>query len=205
MPTKIKICGITTLADATAAFALGADAIGLNFHPGSPRAVGVPDAAAIVRGLDPGRCVVGVFVDSPRERIATIARSVGLTALQLHGDEDPAACAGWEPLRVVKALRVRSDAAALAHEAARYPGAYILVDAPSLRYGGSGTTFDWDLAAGIARDRLIVAGGLTPDNVVAAIRRLHPAGVDVASGIEDGPGRKNHGKLEAFIRAAQGA
>jgi phosphoribosylanthranilate isomerase len=205
MPCKVKICGVTTLADATAAFAFGADAIGLNFHPGSPRALGVPEAAAIVRGLDPGRCVVGVFVDSPRERIATISRSVGLTALQFHGDEDPAACVGWEPLPVIKALRVRSDAAALAREAARYPGAYILVDAPSLRYGGTGTTFDWDVAAVLDGDRLIVAGGLTPENVVAAVRKLHPAAVDVASGVEDAPGRKNHGKLEAFIRAAQGA
>ena len=205
MAVRVKICGVTDPEDAAAAFALGADAIGLNFHAPSSRAVTPATARAIVQHVGAGRCAVGVFVNASRARIASVVREVGLTALQLHGDEMPADCSGWEPLTVVKALPAAGTAEDLAALAARFPVAYVLVDAPSGGYGGSGRTFPWHVAAGIARERLIVAGGLSPDNVEEAVRTLRPAWVDVASGVEDRPGRKSHAKLEAFITAAKGA
>ncbi len=202
---RVKICGITSAEDARAAFALGAHAIGLNFHPASPRAVTPRQAQAIVEGVGSGGCVVGVFVNAPRERVAAVAREVGLTAVQFHGDETPEDCAAWEPLAVIKTLHASGSAAELAARAARYRVAYVLVDAPAPGYGGSGRTFPWEAAAGVPRERLIVAGGLTPENVADAVRILRPAGVDVASGVEECPGRKSHAKLEAFITAATAA
>jgi len=204
MAVKVKICGVMTRADAETAFALGADAIGLNFCARSPRAVTVPAAREIVLGLPSGRCVVGVFCNSPREQVAAIASEVGLTALQFHGDEPPEDCLGWKDLIVIKALAAKGPEQ-LAKRAAEYAVAYVLVDTPSAAYGGSGRTFDWQVAAMVPRNRLIVAGGLTAGNVADAVRMLRPVAVDVASGVEQSPGRKDHEKIKAFIEAAKTA
>jgi phosphoribosylanthranilate isomerase len=203
MPVKVKICGITSITDAQAAFALGADAIGLNFYALSPRAVNVEQAREIVASLPARACAVGVFVDAPRAAVAETAQRVGLSALQFHGAEPPEACLGWD-LLVVKALPAEGPEP-LVDRAARYPMAYLLVDAPSAGFGGSGRRFAWELAAAIPRHRLVVAGGLTPANVAEAVRALRPLAVDVASGVESSPGRKDHEKLKAFIDAAKAA
>jgi phosphoribosylanthranilate isomerase len=202
MPVRVKICGVTLAADAQAAFRCGADAIGLNFHPPSPRAVTLAQAMEVVSGLDRGACTVGVFVNAPRDEIARVVRALGLRAIQLHGNEAPEDCAGWEGLTVIKALSA-SEPRGLAARAARYPTDYVLIDTPWAGFGGSGQTFDWKMAAAIPRERLMIAGGLTPDNVATAIRALRPAAVDVASGVETRPGQKDHDKIEAFIRAAK--
>ena len=204
MAVKVKICGIMSAADAEAAFELGADAIGLNFCPGSPRALTIAKACEIVRGLPATACVVGVFANALREQVASTARDVGLRALQFHGDERPEDCLGWDDLAVIKALAADGPEQ-LALRAARYNVAYVLVDAPSPRHGGSGRTFDWQIAAAIPRDRLVVAGGLTAENVAEAVRTLRPVGIDVASGVEHSPGRKDYEKVKAFIRAAKAA
>ena len=204
MSVKVKICGVMSSKDAAAALTLGADAIGLNFCAQSPRALTISQAQEITRGLPRGACVVGVFKNAPRDRVAAIAREVGLTALQFHGDEPPEECLGWEEFAVIKALSADAPEQ-LAASAARYAVHYVLVDTPSVTYGGSGRTFDWRIAAVIPRDRLVVAGGLTPENVAEAVRTLRPLGVDVASGVEHSPGRKDHEKLKAFIEAAKAA
>jgi phosphoribosylanthranilate isomerase len=193
-----------TRTDAEAAFALGADAIGLNFCARSPRAVTVPEAREIVLGLAHGLCVVGVFCNAPRAQVAAVASEVGLTALQFHGDEPPEDCLGWQDLTVIKAIAANGPEQ-LAERAAEYAVAYLLVDTPSATYGGSGRAFDWQIATMVPRDRLVVAGGLTADNVADAIRMLRPVAVDVASGVERSPGRKDHDKIKAFIEAAKAA
>ena len=200
---KVKICGMRSLDDARAAVAAGADFLGLNFHPPSPRRVTVAEARAIADAV-PGATLVGVFVDAPRAEVEDTAAAVGLSALQFHGDEDPDYCAGWS-WRTIKALRVRpgTDAATLA---ARYPTDWIMLDGykPGVR-GGTGVAFDPAHATGVPAERLFVAGGLTPDTVAAVVRALRPFAVDVASGVEERPGRKDHAKLEAFIRSAKEA
>ncbi len=203
MPVKVKICGVTRVADAEAAVDLGADAVGLNFYGGSPRCIAVGAARAIRSRLPATTCVVGVFVNAPREEIGAVAGAVGLSALQLHGDEPPEACLGWGDLVVIKALR--GGDADVATRAARYGVRYVLLDAASASYGGSGRRFDWRGAGAIPRERLVLAGGLTPENVADAVRLLRPAAVDVASGVEAAPGRKDHGRLKAFIEAAKTA
>ena len=204
MPVKVKICGVTTPGDAEAAVRCGADAIGVNFYAKSRRVVTVAQAKEVVRSIGPDACTVGVFVNAPREEIAHAVEVIGLRAIQLHGDETPEECAGWKGLTVIKALAAASGGE-LAARAARYAVDYVLLDTPLPSYGGSGQTFDWAMAAEIPAGRLVLAGGLTPSNVTAAIRAVRPVAVDVASGVEAYPGRKDHGKLEAFIRAAKAA
>ncbi|MBI4515576.1 MAG: phosphoribosylanthranilate isomerase [Deltaproteobacteria bacterium] len=200
---KVKICGITNVADALHAAAAGAAAIGLNFYPPSPRCLDPEAARAIVAALPPQVCAVGVFVNEARARVAEIARAVGLRALQFHGDESPADCRGW-PLKVIKALRVR-DAAALA-AAAAYDVDFVLLDAyVEGQAGGTGRRFAWELSAGCDRSRLILAGGLTPENVAAAVRLVRPLAVDVASGVETRPGVKDPELVRRFIANAQTA
>jgi len=199
----VKICGVRRLADAEAAVAAGADFLGLNFHPASPRYL-EPEAAVELAAALPGVALVGVFVDAPRARVEDIAARVGLTALQFSGDEDPAYCRGW-PWRTVKALRLGAgmDAPALA---ARYATDYLMVDTfvPGLM-GGTGVALDPALARGLPSERLFVAGGLRPESVAEVVRRLRPYAVDVASGVESRPGEKDHAKLQDFIRRAKAA
>jgi phosphoribosylanthranilate isomerase len=200
---KVKICGITNVADALAAAHAGAAAIGLNFYPRSPRCVSIEQARAIVAALPSGMCPVGVFVNETRARVAQIIAAVGLRAVQFHGDESPADCAGWS-VKVIKALRVR-DAASVTR-AADYPVDFILLDAYVEGHaGGTGQRFAWELAGTCDRARLILAGGLTADNVAEAVRVTRPLAVDVASGVERAPGIKDAQLIQRFIANAQTA
>ena len=205
MPVKVKICGVCRVEDARAAVRAGADFLGLNFHPESPRCVTVEDAVAIADAVG-GTALVGVFVDAPRARVEDVAGRVGLGAVQFHGDEDPDYCRGW-PWRVIKAIRVAPGADAAA-AAARFAGAvdYLLLDSfVAGRPGGTGVALDPAVAAGVPGERLFVAGGLRPETVADIVRALRPFAVDVASGVEASPGRKDHGKVEDFIRRAKAA
>ena len=203
MPVKVKICGVCSVADAQAAIAAGADFLGLNFHPASPRVVD-PERACEIAAAVPGTPLVGVFVDASRERVEEIAARVGLAALQFHGNEPPDYCTGWR-WRTIKAIRARpgEEPAAVA---ARYATDYILLDswAPDMA-GGTGVPLEPTSARGIPPSRLFVAGGLRPDTVATVVRELRPFAVDVASGVEARPGEKDHAKLEAFIRRAKAA
>ncbi len=207
----IKICGIRTLDEALAAIEAGADLLGFNFYPPSPRAIAPDDCTAIVAGLRArGQRVtcVGVFVNAAPEVIRATLEACGLDAAQLSGDEPPEAVTALGG-RAFKAIRPR-DAAEAEALAAAYAGGSspaLLLDArvPGL-YGGSGQTADWDLAQRLAaRYPLLLAGGLRPANVAAAIQAVHPWGVDVASGVESAPGVKSAEKMLAFCRAARQA
>jgi len=200
---KVKICGVCRVADAEAAVRAGADFLGLNFHPASPRCM-TPAAAAEIAAAVPGTALVGVFVDAPRAQVEDVAGRVGLAALQFHGDEPPEYCAGWS-WRVIKAIRVRPglDVPAAAR---RYAVDFVLVDSfVAARPGGTGVALDPAAAAGVPPERLFVAGGLRAETVAGVVKALHPFAVDVASGVEEAPGRKDHGKVEEFIRRAKAA
>jgi phosphoribosylanthranilate isomerase len=204
--TRVKICGITNLEDAEEAVRLGAWAIGLNHHTESPRFC-EPGVAAEIGTALKRRCeVVGVFVNPTLDEVARAADEEQLTMLQLHGDEGPAFCseaARRTGCRVIKALRVRSGADVQAAET--YRTDFHLLDAHTPRVaGGTGESFDWELAAGRRSEApLILAGGLTPDNVSEAIGIAHPFAVDVASGVEASPRRKDPALLAAFFEGAR--
>ncbi len=200
---RVKICGVTTAADALAAVAAGADAIGFNFFRGSRRFVSPAAAAAIAARLPRAICRVGVFVNAARQDIAAAAAVVGLSAIQFHGDETPDDCREWD-LKRIKALRVRDASAA---EVARgYDVDFILADAyVEGQFGGTGTNVAPAALVGFERRRLILAGGLTPENVVAAIRAVRPFAVDVASGVEEAPGKKDAARLRRFIENVRAA
>jgi phosphoribosylanthranilate isomerase len=205
--TRVKVCGITSPEDARLASREGADAVGLVFHEESPRHVDVEQACRIVAALPPLVLRVGVFVDAPAERMVEHAAAVGLDLLQLHGAEPHEALPAL-PRRVLKAFgvgpgfRVEDVAAYAPHVAG------ILLDTRSAdgRTGGTGRTFDWALA-GEVRERvpfLVLAGGLDAHNVAQAIRQVGPDAVDVSSGVESAPGRKDPDKLRSFIQAVRG-
>jgi tryptophan synthase beta subunit len=200
----VKICGITRAEDARLAAELGASAVGFVFWPGSPRYVEPSHAREIVRQLPPFVSAVGVFVDQPIEHVRAVAQSVGLAAVQLHGSEAPedAARVG---VRVIRAIG--ADPAGFA-EMERWPEpVMLLVDAADVsRHGGTGRVADWAAAARMAARRpLALAGGLTADNVEAAIRTVKPIAVDVSSGVESAPGIKDHARLRAFLGAVRRA
>jgi phosphoribosylanthranilate isomerase len=203
----VKICGVRTPEEAVAAAKAGADAVGLVFWLGSPRRVDAPVARAIARALPPAVLRVGVFVDAEREELARTADEAELDLLQLHGEEPPERFCGL-PRRAWKALRVGPGFAPA--EADRYAGraAGLVLDARvEGAPGGTGHAFDWSLARGV-RDRcgfLVLAGGLTPETVAEAIRAVRPHGVDVSSGVESAPGRKDPAKVRAFVEAARSA
>lgn len=201
---RVKICGITNAEDALQAAEAGADALGFVFHPASPRAVTAEQARRIVEQLPPLVTTVGLFVNCPPRQVGGTLTAAGLDVAQLHGDELPEDCR-IPGRRVIKALRVR-DADSL-RGAADYPVAALLLDAWSDgHYGGTGTTFDWQLAGELTRRRpLILAGGLTPDNVAAAIRQVRPYAVDVSSGVERRPGLKDHARVRKFIQQVRSA
>lgn len=205
---RVKICGITNLEDAEEAVGLGAWAIGLNHHPESPRLV-ASDVAAEIGAALKRRCeVAGVFVNSTLDEVARAATEEQLTMLQLHGDEGPAFCAEAARrtgCKVIKAVRVRSAADIQAAEAFRTD--FHMLDAHrGGTPGGTGESFDWELATSRRSDvPLILAGGLTPANVVEAIGVADPYAVDVASGVEAEPGRKDPALLAAFFERAQPA
>lgn len=199
---KIKICGITSLEDAQAAVTAGADALGFVFYKKSPRNVSFEQASAIIRCLPPFVQTVGLFVNEDLAIINGTADRCGLDIVQLHGEETPEFCAGVKR-RVIKAFRV-IDASSL-DQIKNYDVAACLLDAwcPDA-YGGTGKTFNWDLAAAAVTERcIILAGGLTPENVAEAVQTVRPYAVDVSSGVEAGPGRKDHEKVADFIHAAK--
>ena len=204
----VKICGITSPEDGVAAVEAGADAIGLVFWPESPRAVTPEGARAIGEALPPFVVRVGVFVDATRDEMTRVADAAGLDMLQLHGDEPPEAFAGL-PRRALKAVRVGDGFAP--EDALRYAGkaAGVLVDTRlpggTPLPGGTGVPFDWTLVKGLAEQVrfLVLAGGLAPENVAAAIRAVRPHGVDVSSGVESAPGRKDPKRVKALLDAVR--
>lgn len=199
---KVKICGITSIDDALWASACGADALGFVFYAKSPRCVTPAQARAIIVELPPFVTTVGLFVNEAPQTIREITADCGLAVVQLHGDETPADCAVAPP-RAIKALRVR-DELSLARHADFKTTALLLDTWVKDAYGGTGHTFNWQLAAEVARQRpVILAGGLTPDNVAEAIRQVRPYGVDVSSGVELKPGRKDSGLVKQFIQNAK--
>jgi len=194
---RVKVCGISDPEAALAAAEAGADAIGLIFAP-SRRRVTARRAREIVAALPPFVAKVGVFVDETRERIADTVEAVGLDTVQLHGSETPE-FAGAFSLPVLKAVRVR-DADSLTGLTEYRVAAFLLDTHDPEALGGTGRTFDWSLAAGAAVDyRIILSGGLRPDNIVEALDRVRPYGVDVSSGVETG-GAKDRGKIREFVR-----
>lgn len=199
---KIKICGITELDDALHAVDCGADALGFVFYERSPRAVTSKRAQAIIAELPPFVTVVGLFVNEDPLNIRLIADHCGLDVIQYHGDESPETVR-LAPRRSIRALRVRQSETL--DDIDHYPASGLLLDAwVSGAFGGTGVLCNWEIAGGIAKKRpVILAGGLTPENVAAAIQTVRPYGVDVSSGVEEAPGRKDRKKVAAFIRAAQ--
>jgi len=202
MRTRVKICGVTRIEDAIAAARLGADAIGLVFYASSPRCVSPEAAAQIVAALPPFVTAVGLFVDADPGEIRAIVQKAQLDLVQYHGEESPETCASIG-LPYIKAIRMRpgTDVCAAAN---RYREARaILLDAyhADLR-GGTGTEFDWDAVPRNVALPLILAGGLTPDNVTRAIAQIRPYAVDVSSGVEQTKGIKDAQRMEAFINAA---
>jgi phosphoribosylanthranilate isomerase len=202
--TRVKICGITSAEDAAAAVEAGADALGFVFVRGTPRHVQPEAAARIVQELPPFLTAVGVFVDQPLEEVLRTAEQCGLQAVQLHGEE-PAEYSRRIPIRVIKAIRVRE--AADLRPIATYPAHAFLLDAfVEGLAGGTGTSISWELARQ-AKGRLpiILSGGLRPETVGGAVRAVRPYGVDVSSGVEKSPGRKDHEKVREFIAAVREA
>lgn len=198
---KVKICGITCREDALAAVAAGADALGFNFCPASPRYIDPRRARDIVGALPPFIAAVGVFVDvaSPAE-VRRIARLSGVSVLQLHGDESPDYCRRLRrSYPLIKALRLGKDLNRRA--LGEYPVQAFLLDTyDDTRRGGTGKTFDWNLACDLAGLRpIILAGGLTPENVASAVRTVRPYAVDVCSGVEARPGKKDPEKIARFM------
>ncbi len=198
---RVKICGITNLEDARAAIDLGADALGFNFYRHSPRYIEPANAKPIIELLPPLISLVGIFVDefSP-DRILKLARAVGIGSVQLHGTESPEYVKKLAELRTIKAFRVdeKFDPAQLL---AFNVGAYLLDAYDPKLMGGTGKTFNWDVAVEAkVHGRVILAGGLTPVNVREAILKVQPYGIDVCSGVESTPGLKDASKMAALFR-----
>jgi len=203
MNTRVKICGITNLPDAQVAVAAGADALGFNFYEKSPRFVPMKTAAEISRALPLFTLRVGVFVNPAEELVRRAMGECGLNLLQFHGDEPPEFCTRFG-LMSMKAFRVR-DARSL-EELPKYPTDAWLLDAYSSEaFGGTGEKFNWNLAIEVQKlgKPVFLAGGLTPENVAEAIQRVQPFGVDVSSGVEISPGKKDHAKVRAFINESK--
>lgn len=195
----VKVCGTTCEDDALLAVALGADAVGFVFAP-SPRQIAHQIAGDIVKRLPPEIVAIGVFQDEPPERVLRVAHAAGLRGVQLHGRE-PVETAQWLSARLPMVIQAFAAGDARVGRARDYRAHAVLLDAP---HPGSGQVFDWSLAAEVpAGQRLIIVGGLTPTNVAAAVARARPWGVDVVSGVEREPGRKDPIKLREFIEAAR--
>src|SRR5262245_49917236 len=199
MAVKLKVCGVTSLEDARASIDCGAEYLGFNFYPKSPRYIAPTAARAIIERLPDEVISIGVFVNEPRpEDVDEILRVSGARMAQLHGDESPDYCAVVGAERVIKALRAGDD-----FEARRvldYPASAILLDAFDAKlYGGTGKTANWAVAREAARlTKIFLAGGLSPENITEAIRAVEPFAVDVNSGVESAPGRKDPSKLQAL-------
>ena len=203
--TRVKICGITRAEHARAAAGAGADAIGLMFYRPSPRFVTGAEARAVCAALPPLVAVVGVFVNPTPREVESVAREVPVDLLQFHGEESPELCAA-AGMPYVKAVRVRTrddiEAAAM-----RYPDARaLLLDAHhDALWGGTGASFDWTVVPDDVGRPIVLAGGLTPDNVAGAIRLVRPFAVDVSGGVESAPGEKDSQRMERFVKEVAGA
>ncbi len=204
MGARVKICGVTNYGDARRAVELGADYLGFNFYPGSPRYVTPARAREIIRRIRGGAKPVGVFVDAPVSQIETIARQAGLRVIQLHGGESPRVVqALGRQFTVWKALRVAGEKTLGRIRRFRAADAILLDAFQRGEKGGTGKTFDWKLARRARKQaRIILAGGLTPENVREAIGKARPFAVDVASGVESRPGKKDARKMRSFMKAA---
>jgi len=198
MNTKIKICGMTNVSNALFAAELGADMIGFIFVPSSPRYVTPAQAAEIVCQLPENVTPVGVFANESETRIRSIMQRTGIRMLQLHGNESPEECARYSG-DVIKAFHVKVgfDPSVLK----QYPTSLFLLDTfSSQALGGTGKTFNWDIAVEAKKyGNIMLAGGLNPENISEAITRVHPYGVDINSGVESSPGKKDHAKLKALF------
>jgi phosphoribosylanthranilate isomerase len=203
MSIIVKICGITQSADALAAADAGADALGFMFYERSPRHITISAASAIIQQLPPQIVKVGVFVNAEPKFVLDAITECGLNLLQFHGQETPEFCTGFG-IMSMKAFQIRSAESLKA--LSDYPTDAWLLDAYSSgKLGGTGERFDWDLAVQ-AREMgrpIFLAGGLTPENVAQAIRLVQPYGVDVSSGVESSPGRKDPDKVRRFVQAAK--
>lgn len=212
---RVKICGVTSVDDARLVVSAGADAIGLNFFASSKRFCAPDVAQRIVDALPTGICKVGVFVNATRDEIRQAASALSLDMVQLHGDEPAELLRQLRPLPVMRAFRVGGDLAPVDEylrtcHALRCLPRMVLVDASqSGQYGGTGVTLDWQaLAAGRRHFRelpLVLAGGLNPSNVAAAIGQVRPWAVDTASGVESAPGKKSESLVHDFVAAARDA
>jgi phosphoribosylanthranilate isomerase len=205
MSVKVKICGITNAPDALAAVEAGADALGFMLYESSPRHVSIRDAAEIIRQLPPFVIKVGVFVDAEEDLVVRAIGDCGLSLLQFHGNETPEYCTQFG-LMNMKAFRI-CDAESL-KALPDYPTDAWLLDAfVKDRLGGTGEKFNWDLAVEAKKlgRPIFLAGGLTPKNVADAVKKVQPYAVDVSSGVEATPGKKDHEKVRAFINAAKSA
>ena len=202
--TLVKICGITNLEDAVEAIGAGADALGFNFYKPSPRYISPQSAREIIEQLPSSVLTVGVFVNE--EAAARIADEAGVAALQLHGDESPSYCRELAADRyVIKTLAVSNDFDIDVIKS--YEVEAIMLDASDTKLrGGTGRTFDWSLAREVGGlvPKLFLAGGLSPENIAEAIATLRPYAVDACSALEDQPGKKNHERMRAFIKAVRG-
>ena len=204
MSVRVKICGITSADDARAAVGAGADALGFMFYEPSPRCVTPEQAAAIIAKLPTHVAKVGVFVDADEATVRTTAAMAGLDTLQFHGSEPPEFCARFE-LRTIKAFRVK-DTGSLGQLPDYDTDAWLLDSYVQGVPGGTGERFNWELAAEAKRlgRPILLAGGLTPDNAAEAVGQVAPVGLDVSSGVEAAPGRKDAAKVAAFIASAKG-
>jgi phosphoribosylanthranilate isomerase len=203
MSVKVKICGITNVADALAAAAAGADMIGLMFAEKSPRLISLATAVEIHRALPPFVLRVGVFVNPPEDLVLRALGECGLSLLQFHGDETSEFCTQFGAMSL-KAFRIQNAESLAALE--NYHTDAFLLDAHSKNgLGGTGETFNWDLAVDAQKfgKPIFLAGGLTPDNVAEAVRKVQPFAVDVSSGVESAPGKKDVAKVRAFIEAVR--
>jgi len=203
MIVRVKICGITRAEDALAAADAGADALGFMLYKSSPRCVTPAQAGAIIRTLPPFVARVGVFVNPTKTEVRAAIAGCGIDTLQFHGEESPEFCRQFG-LRVIKAFRVR-DAESLKPPANFSTETWLLDSFVAGQHGGTGAVFNWDLAAQAVKQggRVILAGGLTPENAADAVRRVRPYALDVSSGVEFAPGRKDATKVRAFIAAVK--
>lgn len=203
MRIKVKICGITNFDDAIAAVDFGADALGFVFFEKSPRCISHAKAETIIKRLPPFITTVGVFVNEKTENIGKIVRLTGIDVVQLHGNELPEMCNVSR--RVIKAIRVKSleSLDPLINYKDKVSAFLLDTFTPDI-LGGTGQIFNWDIAVDAKQfGRIILAGGLTPDNINEAVRRVKPYGVDVSSGVELEKGKKDHKKMKLFIERAK--
>ncbi len=205
MSTRIKICGITRPEDALAAVAAGVDAIGLVFYPPSPRYVSLAQAVDIVACLPPFVTTVGLFVDTPTADIRQVIQTVGIDLVQFHGHEMAAIC-GEIKHPWIRAVRMQDDLDLVTTCTDFSAARGILLDAYSPGVpGGTGATFDWSRIPTALSGKIILAGGLHPDNVAQAVREVHPYAVDVSGGVESSPGIKDQVKIARFVAQVRGA